>query len=924
MTRGLGLACAAREALPPYLYTELLGGSGREGEDFLRVTRPLLLEEPAHWADHRRAYRPYHEHFRQFIAEQIGPKEIRGHHQRIAEALAAWPLSEHDPARRTYALRHAVAHRIEAGALEDALRLCTDIAYLEAKCRALGVPAIERDLEAAIRVAAPDVSLDLTGVLAAVSAESGKLREHPEALPSLLYNRLRCAGWSADRIQSTLRFAGGAPPLRLLHGVRLGPTLLRTFAGHAKPIVACAATPDGKYVLSASTDRTLRLWAAASGECIAVLEGHDDEITACAISPDGSMAVSTSADSTAKLWDLRAPSCAGTLVNDGRWATTCALSPDGRHLVIGSDNGIITVWGLAAKQRVRVLNGHTDYITACLVTRDGRVVSASRDGSVRVWSSTSETCLQTMAPTGGAAVLGRGLAEEGWVTALALMPDGDHVLSAAGDGSLSRWNLASGRCIQRFGARKGEEAGRVDSCAILHGGRLVLCGMADGALAIWDLETEQRVLERPAHQGAVSACAPASGGLRIFSGSADRLVKLWEIGGSDSMVMQEGHVAPITACAMTPDGRVAVSASEDYTLEVWDVASGARRTTLRGHADLVTACAISADGRRVLSGARDGSVHLWALDTGEMKACERHWAHVSGAAIRPDGSLITSTLDGGVWGRDASELALAREVGVHPGSIEALALTPDGAHAISISRDRTAKVWNIDGRRCERNLSGFAGQVLCVALSPDGRRVVVGLDDGRLEVRELNGAKSVRWLVGHAQRVFGCAVSADGERAISASEDGTVRVWSLSTDRCLGVLHGTSWFRCVAAADGTICAGDQEGNLWMIVDDTSSLGALGPESLEKRAPSLDVRDWARLRRVLATIYDRPEAARLVARDAGLDLMRIVFTGSVDEAWESILTEAIRRRRLVEIVRHALRAYPDDPELGELALLLGIR
>src|SRR5262249_2488969 len=105
--RGLGLACAAREAIPAYIIRELLGGSTmREGAEFLGVTRPVLLEEPAQWHNGRTAYRPFHEYFRASIIEQIGDRTFRAHHRRVAMKLASWPPDERDPARRLYALRH--------------------------------------------------------------------------------------------------------------------------------------------------------------------------------------------------------------------------------------------------------------------------------------------------------------------------------------------------------------------------------------------------------------------------------------------------------------------------------------------------------------------------------------------------------------------------------------------------------------------------------------------------------------------------------------------------------------------------------------------------------------------------------------------------------------------------------------------------
>ena len=67
--------------------------------------------------------------------------------------------------------------------------------------------------------------------------------------------------------------------------------------------MACAVSPDGAVVVSASDDDTLKLWDAATGTELRTLAGHSGCVTACAVSPDGAFVVSASNDQTLKLWD---------------------------------------------------------------------------------------------------------------------------------------------------------------------------------------------------------------------------------------------------------------------------------------------------------------------------------------------------------------------------------------------------------------------------------------------------------------------------------------------------------------------------------------------------------------------------------------------------------------------------------------------
>ena len=62
-------------------------------------------------------------------------------------------------------------------------------------------------------------------------------------------------------------------------------------------------SPDGTRVLTASEDKTARLWDAATGQELQVLRGHEDWVHSAVFSPDGARVLTASADNTARLWD---------------------------------------------------------------------------------------------------------------------------------------------------------------------------------------------------------------------------------------------------------------------------------------------------------------------------------------------------------------------------------------------------------------------------------------------------------------------------------------------------------------------------------------------------------------------------------------------------------------------------------------------
>ena len=74
--------------------------------------------------------------------------------------------------------------------------------------------------------------------------------------------------------------------------------------GHKREVNSAAFSPDGSRIVTASDDRTARIWDAASAKEIAVLSGHDNRLWSAAFSPDGLRIVTASGDKTARIWDV--------------------------------------------------------------------------------------------------------------------------------------------------------------------------------------------------------------------------------------------------------------------------------------------------------------------------------------------------------------------------------------------------------------------------------------------------------------------------------------------------------------------------------------------------------------------------------------------------------------------------------------------
>jgi hypothetical protein len=209
-----------------------------------------------------------------------------------------------------------------------------------------------------------------------------------------------------------------------------------TLQGHADKVIACAIAASGERIISISYDHTLKVWDLASGHELSTLRGHADRVSACAIAADGRRVVSASVSGTIEVWNLLSERELFTLPGHIRLVAACAVTVDGRYAVTASNDHTLKIWDLEIRRVRAVLVGHAQCVIACAVTFDGRfVVSASDDRKLKIWSLTSGQELSTL------------YGHSSRVTACAVTPDGRRVVSASDDHTIKVWDLATGACL---------------------------------------------------------------------------------------------------------------------------------------------------------------------------------------------------------------------------------------------------------------------------------------------------------------------------------------------------------------------------------------------------------------------------------------------------------------------------------------------
>jgi WD40 repeat protein len=309
------------------------------------------------------------------------------------------------------------------------------------------------------------------------------------------------------------------------------PQLLSKLEGHTGGVFHAVFSPDGWLVVTASDDKTARVWNAANGQLLATLEGHTGSVFHAAFSPDGQRIVTAGVDKTARVWNAANGHLLSKLEGHTQGGVQAAFSPDSQRIVTASYDETARVWNAANGQLLATLEGHTSRV-------------------------------------------GLGHIRPGYA---AFSPDGRHIVTASDDKTARVWNAANG---QLLAALEGH-TDSVNQAAFSPDGQRIVTASDDKTARVWNAAIGQSVATIEGHTGSVSNGTFSPDGQRIVTASDDKTARVWNAASGQLLAALEGHTMWVRQAAFSPDGQRIVTASEDGTARVY------RAVTLSDLAELL-------------------------------------------------------------------------------------------------------------------------------------------------------------------------------------------------------------------------------------------------------------------------------------------------------------------------------------------------
>ena len=286
---------------------------------------------------------------------------------------------------------------------------------------------------------------------------------------------------------------------------------------------------------------------------------HTDAVVWLALGPDGRSLLSASIDQSIKLWDLAGETPPRDIGRHNAMARVALFRPGRDEALTAADDGEIVLRALDDGAVLHVFSAPGEgSVRGLAMTPDGRrFVSAHQSGNVFLWDMES-----------AAAPL--KLEAHVWpVNGVAVSPDGSRAVTGDIDGMLALWDLDGG---ERLRSWKGHDRG-VYGAVFQPDGRHVVTGSGDYSIKIWDIETGDQVRRLDGHAGTVYAVALSPDGQRLASGSLDGSARVWDVETGRELAQFRGHSGPALAVTWQDDDTV-LSGGADATIRRWQAQSG--------------------------------------------------------------------------------------------------------------------------------------------------------------------------------------------------------------------------------------------------------------------------------------------------------------------------------------------------------------
>lgn len=371
-------------------------------------------------------------------------------------------------------------------------------------------------------------------------------------------------------------------------------------------------SPNGRWILTASDDKTAQIWDARTGEPVGYPMRHAAKVNSARFSSDGEWVVTASDDNTARIWMAQTEYGFDEAAYYPKTWQLADFSPDGQSMVTAWPDKTARVWALTTGKVVAhspvfsnpvfsaEFNAGGNQVFILTAGKEPQTVGAN-PMEAQIWDAQMERRIRGPKPN---------------ISSARFSPDGKLIVAVFVDGTVGIWDVATGKSASPL-FRSSPQV--LDAILSKDGRWLVArCGLGSsyisGPLYIWDLQSPQHAPKRIGDQ--VSSVEFSPDGKLILTVSDSQVARLWDLSSGQPVASPALSGDSIDAAAFTPDG-LGILTVTGSVAQIRDLQSGKPLTDPMEHKNMVRRAAFAGDGRWVMTVQIDGKVQIWDAQTGK-------------------------------------------------------------------------------------------------------------------------------------------------------------------------------------------------------------------------------------------------------------------------------------------------------------------